>query len=538
MNSNGKSRFRSGAARPNIAATVGLALSAFLCGPAMSAADAAPGAGRVVHAQSGSLRGLLIQGGPGAVFKGVPYAQPPVGALRWREPLPMEPWSGVRDALRSGPPAAQASLKWNDAMAAASSEDCLYLDVWTPRPENAAGLPVMVWFHGGGHVGGSGGFDPLYDGTQMIRRGVILVVVEFRLGVFGFFSHPELSRESAHGTSGNYGILDQVAALKWVRANIASFGGDPAKVTIFGESAGSIDVTALMTSPLADGLYRGAIAESGAVFRNAGSAPAQAEHAGVEFARRLKAPETGTIAYLRSLPGAEVLGAGPGFLGMTIDGWVFPRSPYDSWKEGHEAHVPVIIGFNGVEIAAPGPAAKVAEAISKTFGDLAPRALALYGLAPVSAAAAQDPVYGDVAEQWGSDSFRSTGILFCDWHSRSGAHVWSYEFDRAIPPHPRSSHGCEMPYVFGNMDLGNSNLAGDFNDIDRALSSQVQAYWANFAKSGAPDGDGLPEWPAYDGNGRRFLRVTPDGRIVADADERAPYMALFRELDATSGVKP
>jgi para-nitrobenzyl esterase len=499
MSSNERSLSRSGTARRCIAAALGLALPAFLCGPAMRAEAAGPGADPVVHAQAGSLRGLPLQDGPGAVFKGIPYAKPPVGALRWREPLPIEPWRGVRDALRSGPPAAQASFKWNDEMAAASREDCLYLDVWTPRPETAAGLPVMVWFHGGGHVGGSGGFDPLYDGTRMIRRGVILVVVEFRLGVFGFFSHPELSRESAHGTSGNYGFLDQVAAPKWVRANIASFGGDPAKVTIFGESAGSIDVTALMTSPLADGLYRSAIAESGCVFRNAASTPAQAEHAGVEFARRLKAPETGALAYLRSLPSAEVLKAGPGFLGMVVDGWVFPRSPYDSWKEGHEAHVPVIIGFNGVEIPAPGPAARVAEAMTKTFGDLAPRALDLYGLAPASAAPAPDPVYGDVADQWGSDSFRSTGILFCDWHSRSVAPAWSYEFDRAIPPHLRSSHGCEMPYVFGNMDLGKSNLAGDFNDTDRALSSQIQAYWTNFAKSGTPDGDGLPEWPAYDG---------------------------------------
>ena len=207
--------------------------------------------GPVVHVTGGDIRGALLPGGAGAVFRGVPTAQPPVGPLRWREPMPVGPWPGVRDALKPGAPAVQTDMDWNRADAAAGSEDCLYLDVWTPGLSRTARLPVMVWLHGGGNVGGAGGFDPVYDGRPLISRGVVLVVVEYRLGVLGFLSHPELTSESPHHASGNYGFLDQIAALRWVRDNARQFGGDPGNVTLFGQSAGGTDVLSLMASPLA-----------------------------------------------------------------------------------------------------------------------------------------------------------------------------------------------------------------------------------------------------------------------------------------------
>src|SRR5450631_2512574 len=227
---------------------------------AQTAAAAVPDP--VVAVTGGQVRGRLLEGG-GAIFRGIPFAQPPVGALRWREPMPVQGWVGVREADKPGPPSAQPALGWNDDFAAAGSEDCLYLDVWTPRAEPGAGLPVMVWIHGGANVAGAGGFDPLYEGKSLIGHGVVLVVVEYRLGILGYFAHPELTQESPHHASGNYGIMDQAAALRWVRDNIVRFGGDPGNVTLFGQSAGSMDVLALMTSPLAKGLFHRAIAESG-----------------------------------------------------------------------------------------------------------------------------------------------------------------------------------------------------------------------------------------------------------------------------------
>jgi para-nitrobenzyl esterase len=233
-----------------------LLLCSGLGGPTTSAVASEP----VVSVTGGDIRGRLLEDGAGAVFKGIPFARPPVGDFRWREPMPVIPWNDTRDAGESGPPAVQPALGWNDKSAAASREDCLYLDVWTPTGPSTARNPVMVWIHGGANVAGAGGFDPLYDGRALISHGAVLVVVEYRLGILGFFAHPELTRESAHHASGNYATLDQIAALRWVRDNIGKFGGDPENVTIFGQSAGATDVLALMASPLSKGLFHRAIA--------------------------------------------------------------------------------------------------------------------------------------------------------------------------------------------------------------------------------------------------------------------------------------
>jgi len=283
----------------------------------------------VVPVTGGSIRGVALDGGPGAVFKGIPFARPPLGDLRWREPMPVVGWQGVRDALASGRPAAQLSQGWNDAAAAASGEDCLYLDVWTPSCKASARLPVMVWIHGGANVAGAGGFDTLYDGRALISHGVVLVVVEYRLGVFGFFSHPELTVESPHHASGNYGLMDQAAALRWVRDNITVLGGDPDNVTLFGQSAGSMDVLALMASPLSSGLFRRAIAESGPSLYPARTLelplPAT-EKEGVRVASELGAPTSGTLAYLRSLSTEALLKGSHWMLALSADGWALPST--------------------------------------------------------------------------------------------------------------------------------------------------------------------------------------------------------------------
>jgi para-nitrobenzyl esterase len=414
-------------------------------------------------------------------------------------------------------------------MAAHSQEDCLYLDVWTPELRPKAALPVMVWFHGGANIAGSAGFDPAYDGVALISRGVILVVAEYRLGIFGFLAHPELARESEHGSSGNYAVLDQIAALKWVQANIAGFGGDPANVTIFGQSAGATDVAALLATPLSEGLFSRAVSESG------DDSPAQtrsrdrAETAGVEMARRLGAPASGSLAYLRSLSTADLLKARSSMGHFTVDGWVFPKSPYEVWRDGAARQVPLIIGTNAVELPTPGSPDDLRQAIERELGDLAPKAFALYGLAPGSPAKSPDPVYGDTAAQWGSDAWRSLSILHGEWLSRSGTAVWEYEFDRGIPPNPRATHSGDLPYVFGNFNAKSGNLAGAYTDVDHALSDKVQTYWTNFAKTGNPNGEGAPLWPAYTVAGRAFMRFGMDGQVAAEADQRGPTMALFRD---------
>jgi para-nitrobenzyl esterase len=443
--------------------------------------------------------------------------------------MPVVPWTGTREALKSGAPAPQVALGWNDQAAAASSEDCLYLDVWTPTGPSAARNPVMVWIHGGANVAGAGGFDPLYDGRALIRHGVVLVVVEYRLGIFGFFAHPELTGESIHRASGNYAILDQIAALQWVRGNIGKFGGDPGNVTVFGQSAGSIDTLALMASPLSRGLFQRAISESGAPSPRSTLTLAESEQEGVKAAVQLKAPLTGALGYLRSLTTADLLRLEHEFSSFTADGWVFPASTYEVWSAGREHPVPLIIGSNGVEFPVQEGADNIRRTIHGFFGDLAPKALALYGLSEGAPPPAPDPVYGDAADQLGSDFFRCPAVIHGGWHQAAGNPVWEYEFDRAIPPHPKVAHSGDLAYVFGNL-LSTGSQGGDFQDADRRLSANIQAYWTNFARTGNPNGPGLPKWPGYDQKGKDYLVFSAAAEISVKQDERGPYCDLFREL--------
>jgi para-nitrobenzyl esterase len=483
----------------------------------------APASGPVVSVTGGSIRGRLLPEDRGAVYRGVPFAQPPVRELRWREPMPVVPWQGVRDADQPGAPAEQPSQGWNEKAAAASSEDCLYLDVWTPKaaPDR---LPVMVWIHGGANVAGAGGFDPLYDGRALISHGVILVVVEYRLGVFGFLAHPALSRESPHHASGNYGILDQVAALQWVRDNIAKFGGDPGNVTVFGQSAGAMDILALMATPLSAGLFHRAIAESGPLQRTTPGL-AEAEQAGATATAALGAQDLG---FLRSVPARDLMNALHGVSAFTVDGWVFPEAPFDAWKAGREHAVPLIVGSNAVEFAFGGSPDELTKSIREFFGDLAPKALSLYGLDGGGKPAAADPLYGNAADQWGSDLFRCLPAILGEWHAASGRSSWEYEFDRAIAPNPRVAHSAELPFVFGNqMEAGNK--WGEFQEADHALSAKIQGYWTNFAKTGNPNGPGLPVWGRHDAAGRKYIAFATNADVVTRENERGPICDLFRE---------
>ncbi len=507
--------------------TCGLLLAAAAAFSAR-AADPAP----VVTVTGGQIRGRLLPDGRGAVFKGIPFAQPPVGDLRWREPMPVIPWSGTRDAADSGPPAAQASLGWNDSFATASREDCLYLDVWTPAGQTPARLPVMVWIHGGANIAGAGGSDPLYDGAALIRRGVVLVVIEYRVGIFGFFAHPELTRESPHHASGNYGIMDQIAALEWVRANVARFGGNPDNVTVFGQSAGAFDIVALLTSPRAGGLFHRAIVESGSLLLGSPTATqAQAEQAGLRVAGGLGATGADSLRRLRSLPTAEVLqfAARNGGAVLNIDGWVFPSPPEKVLATGRSLRVPLIIGSAAIEFPAPGSVDEIRSQIQTAFGPLAPKALALYCPGDPGRPAAADPLFGDLAEQWGGDQFHFASVLEGECQAAAGNPTWEYQFDRAIPPRPQTGHSSDLPYVFGNL-YAKGSQAGDFQEADHRLSAAIQTYWTNFARTGDPNGPGLPVWPRYDGQTRRFLEFTAAAGLSVNVNQRGPFCDLFREL--------
>ncbi len=506
---------------------------AFIClflYPGMARQTAAAMASEpIVGVTGGAVRGRTLADGRGAVFKGIPFAHPPVGEFRWREPMPVVPWAGTREAAESGPPAPQSPLGWNDQAAAASREDCLYLDVWTPTGLSTARNPVMVWIHGGANVAGAGGFDPLYNGTALIAHGVVLVVIEYRLGVLGFFAHPDLTRESPHHSSGNYAILDQIAALQWVRDNIGKFGGDPGNVTVFGQSAGASDTVALMASPLSRGLFSRAISESGAPSAQSTQTLERAEQQGVNAAERLKAPGAETLRFLRSMAPGDLLKAMPGFNSFTADGWVFPESPFRVWSAGHEHPVPLIIGSNGVEFPSNGTPDDLRETIRGFFKDLTPRALALYGLSAGAQPQAPDSLYGDTADQLGSDFFRCPAVIHGEWHARAGNPVWEYEFDRAIPPHLKVAHSGDLAYVFGNLYPAGSQ-GGDFRDADRKLSQAIQAYWTNFARTGNPNGPGLPQWPGFEQRNREYLAFTKSAEISTRQNQRGPYCDLFREI--------
>jgi para-nitrobenzyl esterase len=478
---------------------------------AASAACAGPDDAPVVNAPAGSVKGL--REGGATVFRAIPYALPPVGERRWRAPAPMPRWRGVRAAQTTGvacmqPPMAAGPY---DRGKVPMSEDCLTLDVTAPA--NARHAPVLVWIHGGTLIWGSG-HSEMYDGAAFAKRGVVLVSINYRLGVLGYLAHPELSKESPEGVSGNYGLLDQIQALQWVRRNIAAFGGDPRNVTIFGESAGALSVEYLLASPRARGSFDRAIVESGYLFtmpelRAKRGEEAPAEAIGQWLAGKLEAPG---LAALRAMDAGRLVqaAAATGYVPYgTVDGKILPRQLVDTFDRGEQAPVPLIAGFNSGEIrslrflAPPVPPSRDAyvAGIRAHYGDLASDYLGLY------------PADGDL-EQRGLDSTRDavfgwTAERLVRKQAAIGQPAYLYYFSHSYASADAAGltgfHAGEVPFVFGTLAAtppawpAIPDTAGE-----RQLSAAMLDYWTSFARSGRPSSANAPAWAPFAG-GSAFM---------------------------------
>lgn len=471
----------------------------------MALALAATAAPPIVRTDDGPVRGETA--GAGAIFRGIPYAAPPTGALRWRAPQRPQPWTTPRDTIAEHATCPQVSFGWNRANAAASDEDCLFLDVRTPDMRPAAKLPVLFWIHGGSNRAGSGG------GTvesSIADKGLLVVSIQYRLGSLGFLSHPALSREQG-GHSGNYGLMDQQAALAWVKRNIAAFGGDPARVTIAGESAGAMDVGLHMLLPGSRGLFAQAIEESGtAGFGTPPRTLADNERLGTIIAGRAGLPPSATTAQLRGLSWRQVLRADektdvPGldnddfiWLQAVVDGRVLTDTPAHLLAAGRVDRVPLIIGMNARELPLYGGRDAAVATVRREFGPRADQALRFYGLLP-GQTPVSDARLGDVGMQLATDlTFRCPAIAVSNALATIGGKVWQYQFDYA-PPGGAVSHASELAYVF--------SAPGD-------RTPPLQAYWVNFVRTGTPNGPGLLPWPTYDTDGRAYMAFDQDGPVA------------------------
>jgi para-nitrobenzyl esterase len=431
------------------------------------------------------------------VYRGIPFAAPPTGDLRWRAPQPAARWKGVRSAENFGPDPYQGDGKGN------VGEDCLYLNVWTPAKSAGDRVPVLVWIYGGGFSFGSTS-TPVHNGEHLARKGVVLVSLNYRVGPLGFLAHPELSAESPHKASGNYGLLDLIAGLEWVKKNIAAFGGDPDKVTIFGESAGGIAVSMLSASPQAKGLFHGAISQSGGSFGPPRPTTypgenmkrlADAEQAGVAFAKKAGAA---SIAELRVVDPAKLpAGFGSGAAWPIIDGFVIPDDQHKLYEAGRYNDVPILVGYNsdeGLSFSREKTPEEYRENVRKRFGPFADRLLAAY------------PDAADSVPKTARDLTRDAAFGWHTWawarlQTRTGkSKAFYYYFDQH-PERPAGSpqadhgmpHGVDVPYVFQTLDRNDPKLTPG----DRAISETVSTYWTNFAKHGDPDGPGVPHWPRF-----------------------------------------
>ena len=514
-----------------------LAVTATLVSPSASAAPAANSA-LIVPTTAGQVRGGIRPAG-GAEFLGIPYGQPPVGPLRWHEPLPAKPWEGVRDATRFAAPCAQPALgEWNRHDAEISHEDCLYLNVVTPTWPAKDKLPVMFWIHGGANEGGTA-MAALYNDGTLVRHGVVLVSVNYRLGVFGFLAHPALTAESAHHASGNYGLADQVLALHWVIDNIAKFGGAPANITVFGQSAGAQDTGILMASSAKD-LFQKAIEESGAPLSPRLPRLAEAEAIGAEFAASMKAPPgDGAIAFLRQIPGSELLSriaalppAERPHTGPDVDGWIVPRSPTAIFALGQEAAIPLLFGTTTREFGSDAAADRLRARMQEEAGKLADEGLAVYGLTG-AAQGTIDPKYGTAADQMAADAaFRCPATTQGAWHSAAHHSTYEYEFTHAIPGQEAQGavHSSDLPYVFGFFPM-EGNISGAFGEIDTKLADLMETYWTDFARTGNPNDGKLPNWPEFDGT-QAYLVFGQDGRVTTAAALRKPQCDFYRDVVA------
>ena len=489
-----------------------------------------------VTIQSGQVKGATRPTG-GAEFLGIPYALPPVGELRWREPQPAKAWSGVRDATKFGAPCAQRDLGgWNRRDAENGKEDCLFLNVMTPKWPAKEKLPVMVWLHGGANEGGSASSELYKDGT-LVQHGIVLVTVNYRLGIFGFMAQRGLEQESPHHVSGNYGLLDQILALHWVHDNIAKFGGDPGNVTLFGQSAGAHDASLLMASPLAKGLFQRVIQESGSPLSPPLRPLAEADAANDKILASLNVPAEGVVAFLRKQTTEALLKAagsqdprGIPVLGPIVDGYVLPKSPVEMFAAGEEAPVAVLVGTTTREFGMQGSPDEIRNMIRGVAGSVSEKLFEAYGLSN-GGIGNTDPLFGPAGDQWFADLvFRCPTTTEAMWHNAAHHVVYEYQFGRAIPGQEAQGavHSADLPYVFGFYPkIG--NIAGAFGETDFKLADLIETYFTNFAKTGNPNGGRVPEWPAFDGS-QRYVFFKPDGQVsVESGGLRRKQCDLYRE---------
>ena len=480
----------------------GIARALAVIGPLVLVAHAVSAA--PVETEGGLVEGTAENGL--AIYKGIPFAAPPVGDLRWKAPQPVHPWSGVKETKEFAPACMQKSAA-NPALGVPAlkiSEDCLYLNIWTPAKSAGDKLPVMVWIHGGGFTGGATSIA-LFDGANLAKKGVVVVSVAYRVGSFGFLALPALSAESPHHVSSNYGLLDQIAGLKWVKNNIAAFGGDPDRVTIFGESAGGISVSILAASPLAKGLFQRVISESGGSFGptlkfgipgvRVEPLPL-AEKDGEAFARKFGVT---TPAKLRAISAEDIQkadDAAPGIRAVALDHYVIMGDQYKLYEQGRYNDVPALIGTNsdeGALFVRKATAAEFKKTVESGYGPYAESILKVY---PASDDA--------MALQSARDLTRDTNYAWSTWtwarlQAKTGkSKVFLYYFAHKPPEAPNAgftskgaAHGAELAYVFHH------DPQQTWTGQDRALSEQVMTYWTNFAKTGDPNGTGMPRWPDY-----------------------------------------
>lgn len=525
-----------------LAASAAFALSALAVVGLTACARTAPvGTQNAASAASAPVTSAMVEGGAVAgavedgvgVFKGIPFAAPPVGPLRWKAPQPVLPWKGVKKADEFGPaPMQNALVAKLFSQAKRVSEDCLYLNVWTPAKSARERLPVMVWIYGGAYMMGATS-QPLYNGAKLAKKGVVVVSVAYRLGPFGFLAHPQLSAESGKG-SGDYGLLDQIAGLRWVKNNIARFGGDPSRVTAFGESAGGISVSVLMCAPPARGLFQQAISESGVMMApvvqgsevsaspSALSLP-EAERRGVAFLAKLGVKD---IAAARALSADRILDAGSDIHDAVVDGNVIPGDQYRLFEAGRFADVPLLAGWNGDDGAMFAPKVPTPERftgmVRAAYGASADAVLSLYPHGtPAEAQKSMNALLRDTAFGW--PTWARAGLLTRHGKSKAFLYYFNYTPDNA-PAGP--GHGAEIPYVFGK--LGNGLFGfGAPKPAARKVSDEMMSYWVNFATTGDPNGPGLPAWPAFH---------EPDAKVLKFATEISaqpvPNLTQLQALDA------